>query len=83
MRVAWWLCKLTLFPYVAGFETLGNFEVTSSTGSFSFPVVGLLTNTQLRVVTTSAPYVASPVVDGACRGTGQLARASCAPPPSW
>lgn len=50
------------FPYVAGFKTLGNFEVTSSTGSFSFPVVGLLTNTQLRVVTTAAPYVTSPVV---------------------
>lgn len=50
------------FPYVAGFTTLGNFEVTSSTGSFSFPVVGLLTNTQLRIVTTSAPYVTSPVV---------------------
>ena len=49
------------FPYTAGFTTLGNFEVTSSTGSFSFPVVGLLTNTQLRVVTTSAPYVTSPV----------------------
>src|ERR1700729_2829477 len=50
------------FPYTAGFKTLGNFEVTSSTGSFSFPVVGLLTNTQLRVVMTSAPYVTSPVV---------------------
>jgi hypothetical protein len=50
------------FPYTAAFTTLGNFEVTSSTGSFSFPVVGLLTNTQLRVVTTSAPYVTSPVV---------------------
>jgi hypothetical protein len=50
------------FPYVAGFTTLGNFEVTSSTGSFSFPVVGLLANTQLRVVTTAAPYVTSPVV---------------------
>ncbi len=50
------------FPYVAGFKTLGNFEVTSSTGSFSFPVVGLLTNTQLRVVTTGAPYVTSPAV---------------------
>jgi hypothetical protein len=50
------------FPYVAGFKTLGNFEVTSSTGSFIFPVVGQLTNTQLRVVTTGAPYVTSPVV---------------------
>ncbi len=50
------------FPYVAGFKTLGNFEVTNSTGGFSFPVVGLLTNTQLRVVTTGSPYVTSPVV---------------------
>jgi hypothetical protein len=50
------------FPYVAGFKTLGNPEVTSSTGSFSFPVVGVLSNTQLRVVTTAPPYVASPVV---------------------
>jgi hypothetical protein len=50
------------FPYVAGFKTLGNSEVTSSTGSFSFPVVGLLINTQLRVVTTIAPYVTSPIV---------------------
>jgi hypothetical protein len=50
------------FPYVAGFKTLGNFEVTNSTGGFSFPVVGLLANTQLRVVTTAAPYVTSPIV---------------------
>jgi len=50
------------FPYLAGFKTLGNPEVTSSTGSFSFPVVGLSTNTQLRVITTSAPFIASPVL---------------------
>lgn len=50
------------FPYVAGFKTLGNFEVTNATGGFSFPVVGMLTNTQLRVVTTGAPYVTSPIV---------------------
>jgi hypothetical protein len=50
------------FPYTAGFKTLGNFEVTNSTGGFSFPIVGLLANTQLRVVTTGAPYVTSPVV---------------------
>lgn len=50
------------FPYLAGFKTLGNPEVTSSTGSFSFPIVGLLTNTQLRVVTTSAPLISSPVL---------------------
>lgn len=50
------------FPYLAGFKTLGNPEVTSPTGSFSFPVVGLTTNTQLRVVTTSAPFISSPVL---------------------
>jgi hypothetical protein len=50
------------FPYLAGFKTLGNPEVTSPTGGFSFPIVGLGTNTQLRVVTTSAPFIASPVL---------------------
>ena len=50
------------FPYTAGFTTLGNPELTSATGTFSFPVVGLSTNTQLRVVTTSAPFISSPVL---------------------
>jgi hypothetical protein len=50
------------FPYTQGFRTLGNPEVTSATGSFSFPVVGLASNTQLRVVMTAPPYVASPVL---------------------
>jgi hypothetical protein len=50
------------FPYIGGFKTLGNPEVTSSTGGFSFPVVGLPTNTQLRVVTTSVPFISSPVL---------------------
>jgi hypothetical protein len=50
------------FPYLAGFKTLGNPEVTTSTGSFSFPVLGLPTNTQFRVVTTAAPFISSPVL---------------------
>jgi hypothetical protein len=50
------------FPYLQGFKTLGNPEVTNSFGGFSFPVVGMTVNTQLRVVTTSAPFVTSPVV---------------------
>jgi hypothetical protein len=50
------------FPYLAGFKALGNPEVTNSTGSFSFPVVGLLSNTQLRVVTLGAPFIVSPVL---------------------
>jgi hypothetical protein len=50
------------FPYLVGFKTLGNPEVTNSAGGFSFPVVGLLENAQLRVVTTGAPFVSSPVL---------------------
>jgi hypothetical protein len=50
------------FPYTAGFKTLGNPEVTTATGSFSFPVVGVLSNTQLRVVTSAAPFITSPVL---------------------
>jgi hypothetical protein len=50
------------FPYTAGFRTLGNPEVTSSTGGFSFPVVGISSNTQFRVVTTGAPFISSPVL---------------------
>jgi hypothetical protein len=54
--------QINPFPYLSGFKTYGNPEVTSSTGSFSFPVLGLLENAQLRVVTTASPYVSSPVV---------------------
>jgi hypothetical protein len=50
------------FPYTAGFKTLGNPELTSPTGAFSFPVVGLLENAQLRVQTVGAPLVTSPIV---------------------
>lgn len=54
--------QVNSFPYLGGFKTYGNPELTSSTGSFSFPVLGLLENAQLRVVTTASPYVSSPVV---------------------
>ncbi len=50
------------FPYTAGFKTLGNPELTSATGGFSFPVLGLLENAQLRVQTLGAPIITSPVV---------------------
>jgi hypothetical protein len=50
------------FPYLGGFKTLGNTELTSPTGGFSFPVVGLLENAQVRVVTVGKPEVSSPVV---------------------
>ncbi|MGA9874686.1 MAG: hypothetical protein WBQ21_02660 [Solirubrobacteraceae bacterium] len=54
--------QINPFPYLAGFTTYGNPEVTSATGSFSFPVLGLLENAQMRVVTTTAPLVTSPVL---------------------
>jgi hypothetical protein len=50
------------FPYLGGFKTVGNPEVTNSAGGFSFPFVGLLENAQLRVVTVGKPVVVSPVV---------------------
>jgi hypothetical protein len=50
------------FPYVSGFKTVGNPELTNSTGGFSFPYLGLTENAQLRVVTVGLPVVISPVV---------------------
>jgi hypothetical protein len=43
------------------FQNVGNPELTTATGSFSFPVLGLQTVTQYRVVTTTNPPVVSPV----------------------
>ena len=50
------------FPYVSGFKTVGNAELTNSVGGFSFPYLGLTENAQLRVVTLGLPVVISPVV---------------------
>ena len=50
------------FPYTAGFKAVGNPELTNATGGFSFPVVGLLENTQLRVQTVGSPSVTSTVL---------------------
>ena len=50
------------FPYLGGFQTVGNAELTNATGGFSFPYLGLLENAQLRVVTVGTPVVSSPVV---------------------
>ncbi|MGH2880200.1 MAG: hypothetical protein ACRDK4_11420 [Solirubrobacteraceae bacterium] len=50
------------FPYTAGFANLGNPQLTGTSGSFSFPVLGLIQGTEFRVVTTTNPAVISPVV---------------------
>jgi hypothetical protein len=49
------------FPYLQGFANIGNAELTTATGSFSFPVLGLAATTQFRVVTIASHPVASPV----------------------
>jgi hypothetical protein len=50
-----------VFPFTAGFANVGNPELTTATGGFSFPVLGLTETTQFRVVTTTNPPVVSPV----------------------
>jgi hypothetical protein len=49
------------FPYTQGFAPVGNPELTSATGSFSFPFLGLTEATQFRVVTTTKTPIVSPV----------------------
>jgi len=51
-----------LYPYTAGFQLVGNPELTNATGGFSFPYLGLVANAQLRVVTVGATIVSSPIV---------------------
>ena len=49
------------FPFTAGFQNVGNPELTTASGSFSFPVLGMSVVSQFRVVTTTKPPVISPV----------------------
>ncbi len=49
------------FPYTQGFVTVGNPELTTATGGFSFPVLGLTEATQFRVLTNTKVPVVSPV----------------------
>jgi hypothetical protein len=51
------------FPFTAGFQNLGNPQVTSATGGFSFPVLSLTSATKFQVATTTNPPVLSPVVE--------------------
>jgi hypothetical protein len=50
------------FPYLGGFQPVGNPQLTNAVGGFSFPFIGLLQNAQLRVVTVGKPFVSSPVI---------------------
>jgi hypothetical protein len=52
--------QATPFPFTTGFQNVGNPELTTATGSFSFTVPALLATTEFRVSTTNAAVV-SPV----------------------
>jgi hypothetical protein len=52
------------FPYTNGFHNITSPAPTGPTGSFSFPIAGLLESTRLRVAvaTTGKPAVVSPAI---------------------
>jgi len=50
------------YPYTAGFTQVGNDELTSSTGAYSFTIPALEESTQYRVVNVHTPSVVSAVV---------------------
>jgi hypothetical protein len=49
------------FPYTGHFQDVGNPVLTNATGGFAIPFLGLLENTELRVVTVGGPTVVSPI----------------------
>jgi hypothetical protein len=49
------------FPFTAGFQSVGNPEVTLATGEFNFVVPGLASSAQFRVFTPAGNTVISPV----------------------
>lgn len=49
------------FPYTSGFQSIGNPELTTATGSFSFTLFNQEQSTQFRVFTTTNTPVISPV----------------------
>jgi hypothetical protein len=53
--------QASTFPFTAGFLSIGNPELTTATGSFSFTVPSLEQITQFRVFTTTSTPVVSPI----------------------
>jgi hypothetical protein len=49
------------FPFTGGFQNVGNPQLTSATGGFSFTLLNQEQSTQFRVVTTTKAPVISPV----------------------
>lgn len=50
------------FPFTAGFQDVGNSELTTAAGGFQFTLLDATLTAQFRVVTTTKPAVVSPVV---------------------
>jgi hypothetical protein len=55
------ILQASSFPFTAGFQNVGNPELTNASGGFSFPLLGMTLVTQFRVVTSTNPPVLSPV----------------------
>jgi hypothetical protein len=64
------------FPFTAGFQNVGNTELTNATGGFTFTILGAALTSQFRVVTTTNPAIVSPVAteDVAVRVSSHVAR---------
>jgi hypothetical protein len=52
------------FPYTAGFQTVGNPQVTDAAGNFAFAVLSLTSNTQFRVLTADKKAASAVVTVG-------------------
>jgi hypothetical protein len=50
------------WPYTAGFQPVGNIQVTNASGGFAFTLLSVTLNTQYRVLMPAKPEVVSPVV---------------------
>jgi len=50
------------YPYTGGWTQVGNSELTTATGAYSFTVPSLDLSTQYRVINVNKPSVVSPVV---------------------
>ena len=58
------------FPYTAAFADAGNPQVTSDTGTFAFPLLGLAQTTQLRVRTVQGNVVSEVITLGVAVDVG-------------
>jgi hypothetical protein len=50
------------WPYTAGFQPVGNIQITNASGGFAFTLLSVTVNTQYRVLMPAKPEVVSPVV---------------------